>query len=322
MKADIARFIRKGGDFEATALQLYRWQRAHNPAYDRFCADASVSHWRDIPAVPTTLFRDIVFTCFDVETARTVFRTSGTTVGRRGVVHLLDTELYDLGSKRHAEAFLGPLPDRGVSLVSTSADSSLGHMCQAFVPGMETFFSPQEGVDASGAWRALSAMAKEHKPLFVPGTAFAFADLLDHPHDPIALPAGSIVMITGGFKGRRVAVSGEDLALGISARLPGARIVGEYGMSELSSQMWSSPAGTAFHPPPWMRIQPVEPGTGLPAVRGQLRFFDLANHQTVLAIETQDEGTLHADGSVTLHGRLAGQDPRGCSLTVEEARDR
>ena len=72
-------------------------------------------------------------------------------------------------------------------------------------------------------------------------------------------------------------------------------------------------------PPPWMRVLAVEPWSGQPATRGLLRFFDLANHQTVMAIETADVGVVHEDGSVTLEGRLEGSTPRGCSLTVEEA---
>ena len=63
----------------------------------------------------------------------------------------------------------------------------------------------------------------------------------------------------------------------------------------------------------------VDPWTGAPATRGLLRFYDLANHQTVLAIETADVGVVHADGSVRLEGRIQGARPRGCSLSVEEA---
>ena len=66
MKAKIHDFIENGGDFEATALELYAWQRANNPEYDRFCGAVSVNHWADIPAVPSTLFRDLNLTCFPV----------------------------------------------------------------------------------------------------------------------------------------------------------------------------------------------------------------------------------------------------------------
>ena len=64
MKDQIRTFMQQGGDFESTALELYRWQRANNPEYDRFCGEVTVRSWTEIPAVPTTLFRDLRFTCF------------------------------------------------------------------------------------------------------------------------------------------------------------------------------------------------------------------------------------------------------------------
>lgn len=319
MKADIRNFISSGGDFDQTALSLYAWQREHNPEYDRFCGNITVRHWSDIPALPTTLFRDLSLTCFDVANTKVKFRTSGTSAGQRGEVHLLDTEIYDLAAISHATACLGPLPTTGVSLVPSAADSSLGHMCKHFVPGMPSFFDADSGVDAKGAWQAIEQGAASGRPLFIPGTAFALADLLDHPTEPVDTPPGSIVMVTGGFKGRRRAVPPQILHSALSARLRGAAVVGEYGMSELGSQLWSVPADGPFRPPPWMRVLAVDPWSGEPATRGLLRFFDLANHQTVLAIETQDVGIVHADGTVRLEGRLEGSVPRGCSLTVEEA---
>jgi len=322
MREAVASFISSGGDFGQLALDLYRWQRSHNPEYDRFCGAILPQDWRDIPAVPTALFRDLSLTCFPTEEAGAVFHTSGTTTGRPGRIHLQDTQLYDLAARAHAESALGPLPGCGVSLVSEQITSSLGHMCRAFVPGMPHFFSLDTGVDGPAAWAALSELAAAGRPMFVPGTAFALADLLDHPGAPVVLPEGSIVMVTGGFKGRREVVQSEDLYRTLGQRLPGARVVAEYGMSELSSQLWATPAGTPFVPPPWMRVLAVDPWSGQPTQTGLLRFFDLANLHTVLAIETADLGTVHPDGSVTLAGRLPGARPRGCSLSVEEAHGR
>ena len=319
MRDEVRSFIVDGGDFEATAISLYRWQRENNPQYDRFCGDVSVRHWTDIPAVPTPLFRDLHFTCFPVEAAKQTFRTSGTTSGARGTIHLTDTEIYDLSARVHAERCLGPLPKSGLSLTPNASDSSLGHMCSQFVPSMPNFFSSEEGVFAAEAWQALLQMSQAGEPLFIPGTAFAFADLLDHPMEPVSVPAGSVVMVTGGFKGRRRTVPPAVLHQQLAMRMPGAQIVGEYGMSELASQLWAVPAGSAFLPPPWMKVLAVDPWTGDVATRGLLRFFDLANHQTVLAIETQDVGVVMPDGRVQLEGRLEGSVPRGCSLTVEEA---
>ena len=319
MKANIEAFLNRGGDFDAMALQLYRWQRENNPEYDRFCGDVDVHHWVQIPAVPTTLFRDLHFTCFPAQNANHIFRTSGTTAGRRGAIHLMDTDVHDLSARLHAERCLGPLPKRGVSFVPTAMDSSLGHMCAHFVPGMPNFFSAEGGVNARGGWEQLQAMAQKGSPMFVPGTAFAFADLLAECVEPVVLPAGSIVMVTGGFKGRQRTVPASVLHAQLATRMPGAQIVGEYGMSELASQLWSIPAGAGFLPPPWMKVLAVDPWSGAVTDRGLLRFFDLANHQTVLAIETQDVGVVASDGRVHLEGRLPGAIPRGCSLTVEEA---
>jgi acyl-CoA synthetase (AMP-forming)/AMP-acid ligase II len=319
MKERIRSFILEGGDFEETALALYRWQRANNIEYDRFCGEVSVRRWMDIPAVPSTLFRDLTFTSFPLADATTVFRTSGTTAGMRGAVHLLDTDIYTLSARSHVERCLGPLPSTGISLVPTGSESSLGHMCSSFVQGMPNYFSETEGVHTAEAWAALVQASAHGDALFIPGTAFALADLMDCEHPPVSMPPGSIVMVTGGFKGRRRSVPPAILYETLARRLPGAQVVGEYGMSELASQLWAVPAGAPFVPPPWMRVLAVDPWTGAVATRGLLRFYDLANHQTVLAVETQDVGVVLADGSVRLEGRLEGAVPRGCSLSVEEA---
>lgn len=307
--------------FDALALALYRWQRAHSPAYDALCGDARPRRFPEIPAVPVALFRDLALCCFPPEEARVIFRTSGTTGGQqaRGQHRLRDTAIADLSARRGVALALGALPTAGLALVPPEADSSLGHMCRLLAPDLQWAFSLQGGVDHAAAWAALRAAAA---PVFVPATAFALADLLFPPGGPPApcpLPAGSTVMITGGFKGRLRAVDEAGLRAAAAAAFPGARIVGEYGMTELSSQLWASPAGAAYRPPPWMRAFTVDPWSGDPAPEGLLRFLDLANHESVLAIETQDLGRVAPDGSVTLLGRLEGAPARGCSLSVEDA---
>ncbi len=316
MRDTIAAFIDQPGDFNRTALSLFELQKASNPDYAAIVGKARPRRWQEIPAVPVALFRDLSLTSFPAASATTIFRTSGTT-GRRGVIRLADTELYDRAARTWAEACLGPLPRAGISLVTHAPDSSLGHMCQAFVPGMPTHFSPDTGIRVAAAWEALRGA---QEAVFVPGTAFAFADLLAAEPDAVCpLPPGSIVMVTGGFKGRRRALTEADLTAALRRAFPTARRVGEYGMSELSSQLWSVPLGGDFQAPPWMRILAVDPLTGEPTERGVLRFFDLANHQTVVAVETRDIGIVRPGNRVTLLGRLPGSPHRGCSLTVEEA---
>lgn len=326
MKARIRELIAAGGPadeaaFEQAALELYRWQVAHNTDYAAFAGRARPGSWREIPAVPVGLFRDLALTCFPASDARIVFRTSGTTAERSGYHRLLDTDIYDIGALAHARRCLGEIPEIGVSLVSHAPWSSLGHMCADFCPGLIRCFSPEAGLDRA---RAIAALKAATRPIFVPATAFALADLLlpedGPPLEPIPLPEGSLVMVTGGFKGRRREIVGDELSEAARGAFGAARLVGEYGMTELSSQLWADPLGAPFRPPPWMRVLAVDPERGDPADEGQLRFFDLANHQTVLAIETQDLGRVLPDGQVVLLGRLPDAPARGCSLDAELAR--
>lgn len=323
MKEEIRSLIVAGGPpdeagFEAAALALYRWQLAHNPDYAAFSDGAAPARWTEIPAVPVGLFRELALTCFPPEQARHVFRTSGTTAEQSGLHRLLDTDVYDLGARQHAEATVGPLPRGGVSLVSPAAHSSLGHMARSFAPELSWRWDPDRGLDAPGALADLRAATA---PVFLPATAFAMADLLDALGEEIlSLPAGSLVMVTGGFKGRRQELSEAELAGRVERAFPGTRQVSEYGMTELSSQLWGPLRDRLYAPPRWLRALAVDPETGEPAAEGLLRFVDLANHQTVLAIETQDLGQVLADGRVRLLGRLPAAPPRGCSLDAERAR--
>jgi hypothetical protein len=312
----IASFMETGnGDFGALALALHAWQRENNADLRAFVGDIPAPEsWWQIPAVPVSLFRDLALTSFDPSDAKVEFRTSGTTAERRGIVRLRDTALYDLGARLHAERSVGPLPTHGMFLHPDRGESSLAHMCRHFVQDA-TWLVDESGFDRSNAGRALRTV---RAPVFVAGPAFAFHDLLEVDPGPYLLPPGSLVMVTGGYKGRVRGVAEGALIPAATGAFPGARVVGEYGMTELSSQLWATPLGGRFLAPPWLGVQAVDPWTGEPTTEGILRFFDLANVDTVLAIETADLGHVYPSGEIELLGRLPGAEPRGCSLTIEE----
>jgi hypothetical protein len=133
-------------------------------------------------------------------------------------------------------------------------------------------------------------------------------------------------MLTGGFKGKSREVSEETLrdALGRIFGLPPSSVVGEYGMTELSSQLYEverAPGRPRYRPPPWMRVDAVDPQTLAILPRGQegiARFVDLANVDSSVAVQTQDRIRVDERGDVELFGRLPGATPRGCSLAIEE----
>lgn len=313
-------FIDRPDDPWPLARALYRFQRAHVPAYERFAAGAEPTCLEEIPAVPVAIFRDVRF-CAGRPGA--VFRTSGTTTGRRGEHAMIDTRVYDRGARAWFDACAPGCPvGNTVSLVTPPArhpDSSLGHMVASFAPGARWYFDPDRGLDAAGAWDDLE---RADAPVFLPATAFALAALLEDSRRSAALPEGSAVMITGGFKGRRTRLDAAALRAALPERLgPGVALLGEYGMTELSSQLWEVD-DSGYRPPPWLHVYAVDPLSGAPVEgEGLLRFVDLANWSSALAIETMDLGAVErrpGGDRVRLSGRLSGAPPRGCSLTVEE----
>jgi hypothetical protein len=219
--------------------------------------------------------------------------------------------------------------------------SSLVHMlataCRAFGRPESTFTGT---VDNTGAWRldfdkttqALDTAEQAGEPVLVLGTAFGFVHLADHLRQTKKtrrLPAGSRVMETGGYKGRSRELPREELhrlivqTLGVQPD----NIVCEYGMCELSSQAYDRAAAAlapprasrvsrVFHFPPWARARIVSPETGQEVADGEtglIQVFDLANAESVLAVQTEDLGIRRGPG-FEWAGRVLALNPRGCSL--------
>jgi acyl-CoA synthetase (AMP-forming)/AMP-acid ligase II len=166
-------------------------------------------------------------------------------------------------------------------------------------------------------------------PCLLAGTAFAFVHLVDAlaaRGARLALPPSARIMETGGFKGRSRAVSREGLHAELGDRLgvPAARIVNQYGMTELASQFYDSTLAEPGAPrrklgPPWTRILIVDPETGAPAPAGEpgtIVVHDLANTGSVAAIRSADLGRRIADGFEVL-GREPGVEERGCSIGAD-----
>jgi hypothetical protein len=135
-------------------------------------------------------------------------------------------------------------------------------------------------------------------------------------------------METGGFKGRVEAVSRDILYSRLSEGLgvPRERIVNEYGMTELLTQLYEpvllegASARRRHVPPPWLRVRALDPVTLTPVEAGRdglLAFFDLANLGSVCHVLTEDVGSVTDEG-VRLRGRATGAEPRGCSRAMDE----
>lgn len=339
-------------DFNSLALRVFRHQFERNEPYRRFCerrglVPESVERWEDVPAVPTAAFKEAALVCGPADAAQAVFRTSGTTQGRerRGVHYVLDLALYRESALSNFRAHL--LPDgahlRTLILAispESARDSSLSRMLEwvrveCGAPGSGWFVSAVAGLLVDDLLDAFRRCEDERVPVLVAGTAFAFVHLFDAlaARDVrCRLPEGSRAMETGGLKGRVREITRSDLFKGFIEYLgiPDDFCVGEYGMTEMCSQLYERVlrdrvlairAGPRrMCPPSWVRSLVVDPDTlrPLPAGRpGLLRHFDLANLNSVSALQTDDLG-ITVDGGVQILGRARGAEARGCSIALDE----
>jgi hypothetical protein len=336
--------------FNRVALRVFELQYRRNAPYAAYCrrrdvSPDSVGHWTGIPPVPTAAFKEVPLVAGDPAAAEAVFRTSGTTLGheKRGVHHILDVALYHFALIPNFAGCV--LPDGAelpmLSLIPPPAelpDSSLSHMVAVVLERLGAresgwFATASHGIDDERFTAALAAAVTAGTPVCIVGTSFAFVHCLDRMvarGERFALAAGSRIMDTGGYKGRSREVGEHEMRqlyedlLGV----PPSHCVNEYGMTEMCSQFYDSSLRDADRGrhgprrklvPPWVRTRVVDPATLEPlpdGTVGLLQHFDLANLNSVMAIQTEDLGVA-VDGGFTLIGRAPGATPRGCSIAMD-----
>lgn len=328
--------------FDELALRCFEVQFRDNPMYRSLCTSRNVTpetlrRWQDTPAVPATAFKHMDLLTGPPDSVEAVFRTSGTTGGGgvRGRHLVRSRALYRASALGNFEAHL-LLEGAGLPLVSLipspaeAPDSSLSAMMGMVAENLAASVRWVVGGDGALDLTAFRDAVEGERPLLVAGTAFAFAHLLDAlAGDEVpALPEGSRIMETGGFKGRVRDMSRDELYAGLAGTLgvPLDRIVNEYGMTELLSQLYEPvlaeglPTGRRHVPPPWLRVRALDPVTleELPSgEEGILAFFDLANLGSVCHVLTEDVGAVDESG-VRLRGRAPGAEPRGCSRAMDD----
>lgn len=312
-----------GAEFERLALALFARQYERSAPYRRLClgqgaSPETVKRWQDIPAAPAQAFKVFDLSCVPVNETAAVFYSSGTT-GAQTSKHYFDADALALYEASLRVGFNAALPARPECLWAlmpepqSAPNSSLSHMLGTL--GAERFFWDNDA--------ALSAaLSKLTEPVTLFGTAFAFVQLFDGTSQDWHLPNGSVVVETGGFKGRTREVPREELYGLFETRLgvPPASCFSEYGMSEMASQFYGQGLDPEKRGPHWVRTRTIDPQTGDDAplgTPGLLRHYDLANFNSVLALQTQDVG-IKTPGGFVLQGRALDAEVRGCSLTVEE----
>lgn len=319
-----ALFSMQQQDMEAAALALFRYQYKENTLY-RAYTDAlhirpeEVHSLLKIPFLPIQFFKSHTVTC-GTFTPELVFESSGTTqtVNSRHLVK--EAAIYEQSFLTAFEQFYGPVTDFVVVGLLPSylerQHSSLVYMVQDMIK--------RSGHEASGFYlyehdklyaRLQELEASGQKTLLI-GVTFGLLDFAERYSLQLE---HTIVMETGGMKGRREEWTRQEVHTYLQERLGCKVIHAEYGMTELLSQAYSYGKGL-FTTPPWMKVLVRDENDPFQLsdtnAAGVINVVDLANVYSCAFIATEDIGRLHGDGSFEVMGRLDNSALRGCSLMV------
>lgn len=305
--------------FEKEAFSLFAYQHEHNPVYRSYCDlininPADVHALTDIPFLPIELFKSHRVSCTDKE--EIVFESSGT----GGIIskHYVNSlEHYVQSFTSCFSEFYGKPEDYFILALLPGylerPNASLVYMCQNLIDRAQKPISGFYLNEFDRLHQTLAQLNKQQKPTLLIGVSFALLDFCEAY--PIRC-TNTIIIETGGMKGRRKELIREELHIRLKQGFGVTEIHSEYGMTELLSQAYSKGKGV-FYTPQSMRVfvrdvrdpkQVTQTGTG------GLNIIDLSNKSSCAFIATQDLGKCYTDGTFEVLGRFDSADIRGCSL--------
>jgi hypothetical protein len=307
-------------DFEEKALDLFKNQFQNIEVYNSYCQllrkdPSSVSSLVEIPFLPISFFKS--HKIFDKnQKEEGYFMSSGTTAQSNKSKHYYQSlEEYEHSFFTFFEATYGPISD--IILVALlpsykeQTHSSLIYMVNYLIKKAR----PGSGYYKLGDQQLNKLLASDQKKLLI-GVTYALLDWAES--NPMALK-NTIVMETGGMKGRRKEIIREEVHQKLKAAFELETIHSEYGMTELFSQAYS-PGNGIFYPAPWMKvlIRETEDPFAMNSHQktGGINIIDLANTHSCAFIATEDLGKTYPDGSFEVLGRFDTAEIRGCNLMM------
>jgi len=310
--------------FEALALDVFRFQFHNNRVYGEYCRHLKknpeqVSGISEIPFLPLSFFKTHKVVSTNLR-AEAVFESSGTTQSTPSKHYVADLELYRRSFLKGFNAFYGPLEDYCILALLPSYLERKGSSLTLMVDGMiHRSGHPHSGFylnDLKALRERLVQLEEQRTKTLLIGVSFALLDLAER--FPMELKH-TIIMETGGMKGRRKEMIREELHQELKKAFRLSRVHSEYGMTELLSQAYSKGDGI-FNCPPWMKVSTRDPEDPLhPQSHGRtggINIIDLANLWSCSFLATQDLGRVHSHGSFEVLGRFDHSDIRGCNLML------
>ncbi|MGB1204409.1 MAG: acyl transferase [Chitinophagales bacterium] len=312
-------------NFETKAMQVFGYQAKHCDIYRQYLNLLSVDYQKikslkDIPFLPIELFKTHDIVCGEGKIQQT-FSSSKTTGMTSSQHHILDLELYEQSFSSIFNYFYGDISEYCVLALLPSylerTGSSLIFMAEKWI---ENSKHPNSGFYLYNYDELFAVLqhleAKKQKTILL-GVSFALCDFAEEYNLKLK---HTIVMETGGMKGRRKEILRTELHQLLKNAFGVSQIHSEYGMTELLSQAYSQ-GNERFHCPPSMQVLIREVNDPFSWMKneqtGGVNIVDLANVHSCSFLATSDLGKRFDDGSFELLGRFDHSDTRGCNLLVE-----
>lgn len=324
INADAIFSISSKEDFNTLALQIFKFQFENNPVYRSFCDllykhPSDIKQVEDIPFLPIQFFKSHKVLSYKSQIEDT-FSSSGTTGSITSKHYVTDLSIYEQSFRQGFHDVYGNIKDYTILALLPNylerQGSSLIYMVNDMIAQSD---HPESGFylnNLDALKTKLCALASEEKKIMLIGVSFALLDLVELHQFNLN---NTIVMETGGMKGRRKEMVREELHAVLKTGFGVSKIHSEYGMTELLSQAYSLGDGI-FKSPKWMHILTRDPEDALTIhatkKTGGINVIDLANINSCSFIATQDLGRVHDNGTFEIIGRFDSSDIRGCNLMV------
>lgn len=319
--------------FQSLTLEVFRFQYHHNIVYRTYLETlkiqpSAVQSIEQIPFLPISFFKSHRVQT-DSFNPQKIFESSGTTGESKSRHMVKDLLLYEHSFSQGFKMFYGPVENYCIVALLPSylerKNSSLIYMVEMLIKQTKHSDSSFYLNEYDKLFEILNKVEKQQQKTLLIGVSFALLDFAEKFHLSLQ---HTIVMETGGMKGRRKEMIRPELHATLQQAFGISNIHSEYGMTELLSQAYSKGKGI-FHCPPWMKVfirdeedplsvrsgrQPAGGGLHDVPLAGAINIIDLANVHSCSFIATDDIGKLYSDGGFEVLGRMDNSDIRGCSL--------
>ncbi|MBT7897086.1 MAG: acyl transferase [Flavobacteriales bacterium] len=315
--------ITSNREFEEIALETHQYQIKNNPIYSNFSSlilkDKKPKTINEIPFLPIDFFKSEKIISKNKK-SQIIFQSSGSS-GIRSKHYVADLNLYEKSFMKNFSKIYGDIKNTCIIGILPSytenGDSSLIYMVNTLIMHSTNSYSGFYNNNFEKLSKVIKKQEINSNKIIIIGVTYALIDFAKDFSRPLK---NTIIIETGGMKGKRKELLKEELHIILKKAFHLKNIHSEYGMTELLSQAYSKEKGI-FSPPNWMKIIIRDINDPLTILghnkAGGVNIIDLANIHSCSFIATLDLGIKLDNHRFKINGRFTNADLRGCNLLVE-----